>query len=142
MPTNIPQYLANGNILPCRFVVIDTTAGADNNVVQAGANGLTVGVTGQGTNQAPLSDLISTQYHAQQGDPAFVHPEGDVCLLEIGAAVTQGQMLKSDSSGRGVPGATTGATLQQFGARALESSSNVGAKIRVQVIQYSEVCPA
>lgn len=142
MPTNGVQLVANGNVLPCRFVKIDTTAGADNYGVQAGANDITIGITGQETNQPPLSDLISTQYHAQQGDPIRLHGPTDVTLLEIGAAVTQGQRLKSDSVGRGVPGATAGATLQQYGAIALESSANVGAKIRVSVEQYSEVCPA
>lgn len=142
MPTNGPQLVANGNISPCRFVKIDTTAGADNYGVQAGANDITIGISGQGSDQAPLSDLVSTVYHAQAGELIRLHPNTDVCLLEIGAAVTQGQRLKSDSSGRGVPGATSGATLQQYGAVALESSSNVGAKIRVQVEQYSEVSPA
>jgi hypothetical protein len=134
MPTNGPQLLANGNIAPCRFVKIDTGAGTDDYAH-------VIGVSGQGTNQPPLSDLISTQFHAQAGDPIRVHPDGDVCLLEIGAAVTQDQRLKADVNGAGVPIATSGAALQQIGAIALESSTVVGSRIRVQVKIYSEVSP-
>lgn len=142
MPTNGPQLVANGDILPCRFVSLDTTAGADNYGVQTGANGHALGISGQGTDQAPLSDLVSTAKHAVAGELIRLHPDGDVCLLEIGAAVTQDQRLKSDSVGRGVPIATSGAALQQIGAIALESSAIVGAKIRVQVKIFSEVSPA
>lgn len=141
MPTNGPQLVATGNIAPATFVKIDTTAGDDNKGAQAGANDHVLGISGVGTNQPPLSDLISTQYHAQAGDPIRLHADGDVCLLTIGAAVTQDQRLKSDNSGRGVPIATSGAALQQIGAIALESSTDVGSQIRVQVKIYSEVSP-
>lgn len=142
MPTNGPKLMANGNISPAVFVKLDTNAGNDDYALQATANDDIIGISGVGTDQPPLSDLISTQYHAQAGEPVRLHPDGDVCLLTIGAAVVQGNRLKSDNSGRGVPIATSGATLQKIGAVALESSTVVGSQIRVQVMIYSEVSPA
>lgn len=141
MPTNGLQIMANGNIAPCRFVKLDTTAGKDQMGVQAGANDQSIGISGTGTNQPPLSDLITTQYHAQAGDPISLHKMGDVTLLEIGAAVTAGDLLKSDVDGKGVPIATSGATLQKIGAKALQTETTVGAKVLVEVLEYSEVSP-
>jgi hypothetical protein len=49
----------------------------------------------------------------------------------------RGNLLKSDADGKGVPIATTGTTIQQYGAMALESGKS-GEKIRVFIMLGSE----
>jgi hypothetical protein len=65
---------------------------------------------------------------------------GSMCYVEAGATVTAGQYLKSDSQGRAVPVATSGTTVQNYGAIALQGGSS-GEKIRVLVI-IGKVRPA
>lgn len=131
MPHQDIQFVANGAIPMASFVKIDTAdSGADDYVLQCGAGDAPIGVSGVDTDRAPLSDMISTQYHAQQGEPCRVYQGGDVCLLAVGAAVTQGQRLKPNASGQGIPVTADG---DFWGAVALESSSVAGSYLRVLV---------
>jgi len=127
-----PNYVAGGTIRPSRFVKIDTSA--DDRVVEATANDALAGVAQVGTNRVPLSDLVSTSNAAIAGEQLKVYGEGDFCHLEAGAAIANGELLKSDSVGRGVPALTTGTTSQNVGARALETASAAGELVRVQVV--------
>lgn len=136
--------MANGNISPAVFVKIDTTSGADDKVIQAtagsGSHGdPTQGISGVETDRAPLSDLIATQYHAQAGEPCHVYTVGDQCLLTIGAAVTQGQRLKSDANGNGIPVTSDG---DFYGAIALEAGTASGQMVRVQVVSPQSMAAA
>lgn len=132
-----PQLVANGNIRPFRFVKIDTTAGNSHFGLEADANDKLIGVCGGETNQPPLSDLVSTNYHAQAGQHIKLHPDGEETLLQLGGTVVQGDRLKSDNDGQGVVIATTGTTIQHYGAIALEAGDS-GERIRVQVLIGSE----
>jgi len=123
--------LAKGNINCCRFVRIDPAT--DNGALQCGDNLLPIGISYEGTNYPPLSDQTTSEYAAQADEYLGLYGNGDICLIEAGDAVVRGNRLKSDSVGRGVPIATAGAIVQQCGARALESASAAGEKIRVQV---------
>ncbi len=69
---------------------------------------------------------------AVSGDFLSVYqdPEFNECLLEIGAAVTGGQMLVSDSVGRAIPFVPTSSSAQYIGAEARDSGSTVGQLIR------------
>jgi len=133
MTTQSPNYVAAGNISPFRFV--KTYTSADNAVVQADANARIVGVAQEAGRSAPIPD-VSTNYAAVSGDPIHVYGLGEQPLLELGGTVAAGDLLKADSSGKGVVIATTGTTIQNVGARALSAGAS-GEKIRVQVINDS-----
>lgn len=139
MPHASPNLVARGNISPCRFVMLDTAT--DNGATQATANAEVIGISCEGADRPPLADLITTNYAARDGETFRLHGDGDITTLEAGDTVTAGDNLKSDSSGRGVPIATTGTTIQKIGAKALESGT-VGEKIRVQVMPQASQRPA
>lgn len=124
------QLTARGNINPFRFVRVDTT---ENGCVQAGDNTDVIGVAQGGTNKPEVTGLITAQYAAEDGQPVRVASVGAVTLLEIGGAVTPGQYLKSDAQGRGVPVATSGTTVQKYGAVALQGGTS-GSIVRVAVV--------
>lgn len=132
MPNTSPQFIASGSIYPMRFIMQDTTA--PHKCTQASANAQLIGITGVGTNYAPLSGLSIAGYHAESGQPVECHGLGDILLLEAGGTITNGDRLKSDSVGRGVAIATTGTTIQNVGARALQAATASGQMILVQVI--------
>tara|TARA_Y100000310_G_scaffold199050_1_gene199035 strand:- start:5718 stop:6152 length:435 start_codon:yes stop_codon:yes gene_type:complete len=139
MPNTPPQLMANGNIRPLRFVKIDVSA--DEKGIQATDNSKIVGVSQPGTNFPPLNDSHVTLdgMAAIAGETFQLYGEGDDgVLVEIGAAVVRGDYLKSDSVGRAVPIATSGTTLQRYGAEALQSGAAAGEFIRVHVRIGSE----
>lgn len=140
MPNTPPHLMANGNIRPSRFVKLDTSA--DKKVVEGTANAQIIGVSMEGTNYPPLNDLSITAYAAEAGQYMQMYGDGDVCLLEAGDAITMGDRLKSDSAGRGVAIATSGTTIQQIGAVALQTAAAAGELILVQVATLRSERPA
>lgn len=141
MPGDL-QLIANGNISPATFVKLDGSN--DDYVLQAtagsGSHGdPTIGISGTDTDRAPLSDLITTQYHAQQGEPCRVFRAGEICLLTLGTGgATPGERLKSDASGNGIA-VTTDADFA--GAVALETGAS-GTQIRVAVLSPQQQAAA
>lgn len=135
MPNTPPRLAAGGTIYPCRFVKMSTAA--DDRGLQATANDAPIGISYDSGKYAPLSDLVSDNPHAVAGDSIGLYGDGDQCLLELGGSVTRGGRIKSDADGKGVAVATTGTTIQQYGAIALESGST-SEKIRVFVLLGSE----
>lgn len=136
MPNTSPTLVAGGTIRPSRFVKL--SAAADHQGLEADANERVIGISGEGGKFPPLDDLVTTNVHAAAGDPIRLYGDGDICLLELGSGgATRGGRLISDNDGKGVAMATSGTTIQHFGATALESGSN-GDKIRVQVLIGSE----
>lgn len=134
-----PRYTAGGTIRTCRAVKADPTA--DFTVLEADANELCVGISQEGPYDAPgLSG--ATANAAIAGQQLRVYGPGEECLAEIGATdVTAGELLKSDNDGLLLPIATTGTTVQIYVARALETATETGAKVRVQV-EIGHVRPA
>jgi hypothetical protein len=128
MPSNSPNFVAQGNIRPSRFVKIDTAN--DNGVLEADAGERTIGISTEAGNEPPLPS-VSTIYAGIDNQPMAVYGLGETCLLELGDTVTRGDRLKSDADGCGVTASSSG---NLFGAIAL-SSGAVGEKIRVQVQQ-------
>lgn len=119
-----PSFFATGNITPMRFVEISNPY----YVRQcATANLKTFGVSQMGTRNAPGTDA-DDGYCAKTGEGLQVFGEGEVTLLELGATVSAGNRLATDSSGKGAV-ATTG---QNVGAIALDNGVS-GDKIRVYV---------
>lgn len=132
------QLLAKGNILPSRFVSLHSTD--ESSAVQSGDNAEIIGVAQPGTNKPAISGWVDPTYAAESGQSVLVAGIGSVVLVEAGANVTPGKFLKSDSQGRAVPVATTGTTIQNYGAVALQGGA-AGDKIRVQVV-LGKVRPA
>lgn len=130
--------VARGNIVPSRFVRLDGSG--ECGCVQAGDNTDLIGVAQAGTNRPQVTGLVEAQYAAQAGQQVQVAGLGSICLVEAGAAITPGQYLKSDAQGRAVPIATSGTTIQNYGAIALQGGS-AGEMIRVQVL-IGKVRPA
>lgn len=127
----IPNFIANGNILPSTFVKIDSTQ-AMPSVIQAAANtDVLIGVSKESTDQAPIPALTGTQYAAIAGENCKVYQVGQACLLTIGAGgCTAGDFLTSDASGNGIttaPGAG-----KRVGAIAMMTAAQ-GALCRVRV---------
>ena len=135
MPNTPPRLVAGGTIYPCRFVKMSGVA--DDRGLQATANDVLIGVSYDGGKFSPLSDLVTDNPHAQAGDSIGLYGDGEQCLLELGDTVVRGNRLKADADGKGVAIATTGTTIQQYGAIALESGI-AGDKARVFVLLGSE----
>ena len=124
-----PNYLAGGNIYPCRFVTPD--ASNNTRVTQAVAGSPIAGISGSSTETAPLPS--NATYHATSGNPCRVHGEGEQALLEYGDTITRGQYIVSDANGKGIPFDLTGKA-HEHGAIAL--ASGIAGDIRnVQVIR-------
>ncbi len=132
MSGNSTNFVAGGTIRPSRFVKIDTSA--DYRVKEADANEALIGISQVGTNRAPLSDVVTTNNAAVEGEQLKVFGFSDFALLEAGAAIANGEFLKSDADGKGVPALTTGTVSQNVGAIAMETASASGELIRVQVV--------
>jgi len=129
---------ASGDIRPSRFVRVS----GPGQVAEAGDNNEIIGVAHEGTQVAPLADLVSTAYAARTGQQVLIYSTGETCLVEAGGTISAGNLLKSDSQGRAVPIATSGTTIQNYGAVALDSATAAGQKIRVFVIPFGKVRPA
>lgn len=128
MPIANPSYVAEGDIRPSRFVKIGS---GDFSVLEADANEAVLGIAMEGTKTAPIPSASANA--AEDGDHLHVYGPGEECLLELGSGgITAGAYLKSDADGKGVAAATTGATQQNRGARALEGGAE-GDKVRVVV---------
>jgi hypothetical protein len=124
-------------IRPHRFVKIDVNF--DHAGLEADANERVIGIAAIETNQPPLSDIVTTSIHAAgPGQAIHLYGDGDEsALLELGGTVVRGDRLKSDADGKGVQVATTGTTIQHWGAIALASGVS-GELIPVQVQIGSE----
>lgn len=102
MPSS-PNYLANGNIYPCRFVKIDSTAGKNFSVIQsAAASDKSIGVSQVGTRLAQIEGLTATAYAASAGDNLRVFGPGEQCLVECAGTITQGDWVTADADGKAV----------------------------------------
>jgi hypothetical protein len=134
MPNTPPNLIARGNISASRFVKLDTATNFG--VVQATANSKNIGVIYEGTNQAPLSDIVTTDYAAKSGQEIRLYGDGDVCSVIAGAAVTAGDLVKSDANGYAVTTAVTGTTVQWVSGIALEAATAAGQELRIQVKNF------
>lgn len=121
---------ATGNVSPCRFVKLGVAA--DETGTAAGANEAVIGISGDGSRNAP-GTAGDDGFIAVAGETIPVFGPGRKCLLELGGTVTRGDRLKSGAAGVGVAAATTGTTRQECGAVALQSGVS-GQKVLVVII--------
>lgn len=126
------SYMCGGNVAPSRFVKFDSTQGVGGVVVQAGAGEAVIGISQPGVRQPPLAGLDDGYAGIQNVNQIIVFTVGDICWVEAGGNITQGNLLKSDSSGRAV--ATT-ADGDIYGAIAEESNTlGAGYLVKVRVL--------
>lgn len=125
------NYVAVANIRPKRFVI-------GSPVVAYGVQEATVslrpivGISQMGTRGTPGTEF-DTGFAASSGQQIqiFQDEDHDECLLELGAAVTGGQLLKADANALGVPVTISSGGQQFYGAEARDSGAS-GATIRVR----------
>lgn len=132
-----PVMRAGGTIRRCRFVKPSTSA--NNTVLEADANERTIGVSQEAGREAAIPSVVADPPEAAQADDdLMVNLPGQWAMLEAGSGGwTAGDRLKSDADGKGVAIATTGTTIQQIGAIALETVS-AGELGKVLVVFTSE----
>lgn len=135
MPTGNPGQtkVATGNITPCSFVKLATTA--DGKVTICGAGDKIFGISGPSERQPPLTGL-QDGYHAIADENCKVFTAGarDV-MLTLGGSVSPGDRLKSDGSGFGV---VTTTNLDEWGAIAM-AAGTTGQRIPVNVVFMSQI---
>ena len=93
-----PSYNAGGDISPSRFVKLSTTA--DNTVIQAVADDEAIGVSHQGSLDAPIPGV--TPLAARENQPCQVFGADEPCEIEAGGAIASGDKLKPDADGKAV----------------------------------------
>lgn len=120
--------VANGNVYPSRLVIIDSTGAANKVVTATAATTQLYGVAQAGTRRVPYSGLDDA-YAAIAGENVMVFTVGDRCMVEAGAAVTAGDLITSDSVGRGITASTTNYVVGE----ALQSASAAGELFEIRV---------
>lgn len=128
---NITQYVAGGDIYPCRFIKQSDTAPFT--AVQATSNkDDIIGVSAEGTTVVPIDGYTNSAsvYAATVGLPVSYWGEHDECLLVMSEVCDAGDLLTSDANGMGKVGT---AGTDKIGARALQPCTAAGQKIRVAV---------
>ncbi len=133
MPSTPANLMANGPIFPSRFIRIDPSADFKGIASEAGL--AILGVSQDGTNFPPLSDLITgARVAASIGQYFRYFGEGDVCLVETNESIIAGDQLKAAGTGDDTGRAATADTdNDQVGAVAIQSASGAGELIRCQV---------
>lgn len=129
---NAPSLAAGGNIYPCRYVKLSTSA--SHTGLQCGANEQPIAISGESILDA-RSDAENL-YHATTTFPdrLKLRSFGDAdVLLEVGTGGwTAGDLLESDADGKGVTAIGPG---RKIGAVALQTIAySAGAKGRVQIL--------
>lgn len=127
-----PSFRAGGTIVPFRAVTIDTSN--DNQVVQATANSIVIGIAQEGQKGAPGVAGSDTTVAAASGDQIEVVGAVNVALVEAGGTVTRGDRLEADSNGRLITSTTSGQ--RNIAGIALESASGSGVRIKMQVLPH------
>lgn len=123
MPAQSQNYIARADIPPAKFVKQD---GSDNGVVPCVADDIAVGISYEGSREAPIPSVTPLQ--AIDGEPCGVYTETWSCEIVAGAAIVSGEYLKPDANADAVPAAAG----DQYSARA-RSNAAPGERVRVVV---------
>lgn len=98
----------SGNILPCRFVTLQT----DNTVIASSAGDSVWGIADKYTRNYPLAGYGGDDpaYIGIAGDPAIniFGPGDDACLIQLGGTVTIGANLIPSTAGVAIASTTDG----------------------------------
>lgn len=121
-PSTQPNFVANGNVSPCRFItpVVSSTGGGK--AVQASAaTQLLIGVSYEETRYPPGSPA-DDGYMAIATENLPYHGPGQICNLQLGddTVVSAHMVLTADAEGKGTLLDTTLDTKSYAGAIALQ----------------------
>lgn len=97
-----PSYLAGEDLGPSLFVKHE--AGVDNTVVLCVADDVAIGVTHEGTREAPIPS-VSTPLAAAEGESCQIYGADEPCEIVAGSAIQAGDRLKPDADSKAVPAA-------------------------------------
>lgn len=136
------SFLCSGNISPSRIVKLDpsnvgqvlqASANTDQpiGVAQAGTHLPNLNIGGSSFDDGYAGVAVASPPAVGQptGTDITVYTVGDECMVEIGAAVSNGDPLMSDANGRAI---TATSTNQSVG-RALMNGTTLGQLIRMYV---------
>lgn len=113
------SVIAGGNITPSRFVKMLTTA--DRQVVQATAGDRIFGVSKEWTRLPPWENLNDGFIAVlNESCPCYVLGVDSEAYVQAGGAITVGDYLKSDGSGKAVTASADG---DEIGGLALEAAT-------------------
>lgn len=107
--------VAGGDIFPCRFTKLGTTAGV---LLQATAGDQINGISSSGTHTANMAGLDDGKCAVAGENVKTYREPGQIWQVQSGAAFAVGVRLKSDANGKGIAVAAAG---DQYGAVALEA---------------------
>ena len=138
MPNTSPHLVAGEAIPPSRFVMMDIasagTPAGDHVCMVADSGAQVIGISMEGTNYPPLTDLApATQLAASAGQSLKIYGQGDICLLyaTVLTSIVPGCRLKPDAANTG--GAIFASAGDESGAICLEVPDTIGELFRVQV---------
>lgn len=136
MPASNPNFIAGGDISPCRFV---KAGAADFTVLQADANAAIIGVSQEGTRRAPGLDGSDT-LAAIAGEGLEVHGLGEECLIEASGVIARFSYVAADADGKAVLVNTGAAGDKEVGGQLLEDATADGHKVRMLIkpFRYTE----
>lgn len=137
MPGGSFNWRASSNILPSTFTSPDTAQTGGYYSKQSDGTLPILGVSQEGVYNAPGTDA-DTGYAAVSGQPIAMYENDnyDEPLVQIGATVSAGQYLVSDSLGRAVPLANQATGAKYFiGGMARQSSATVSSLVRMMVLR-------
>lgn len=97
MPAQSPSFIARGDIAPSIFVKQN---GTDHGIVAAGAGDEAVGVSHEGTREAPIEGI--TPLAAKSGESCQVYTEEWPCEVVAAATIVAGNKLKPDANGHAI----------------------------------------
>ena len=121
------SFVATGNIIPSRFVKLDS--GVTGHVAQAGAGDAPFGVSQQGTRNPSYSGL-QDGFAATTGENIRVYLENEECMIEVDAAYNPGQLLKPSTSGIATASNSDG---DQYGAVLLDTAISANQLVKCRV---------
>lgn len=120
-----PSWVAESDVSPSKFLKASGTT-KDHRCEHAGAGDSIVGVSQEGTREAPIPGI--TAVHALAGEGVMVYGIGDVCEVVAAGTITSGARVASDGNGDAVAAAAG----DKYGGRAL-ASAVAGERVRIQV---------
>lgn len=132
MPAQSPSFIARGDIPPSVFVKQN---GTDHGIVVCVANDEAIGVSHEGTREAPISGI--TPLAAKNGESCQVYTDTWSCEIIAGAAIVAGNKLKPDINGHAVPvvGDALGAAgaVDKIYSAIARSSAAIGERVKCTV---------
>ncbi len=98
MPLENPSYVYGENIEPSLIVKLSTAA--DHTVLKCGFNEKAIGVSHEGTREAPIPGI--TPMAANSGESARVYGPGETCEVQVGSGVvvTAGHPVMADANSK------------------------------------------